>query len=115
MVNKGEVVALLGRNGVGKTTLLRAITGTVKPQSGEIRFWHDTISGMPSFEITKLGIAIVPEGRRLFPNLTVVENLEIAWRKGWISDEQLLALAAPLAKSGYGRYLEGLTKELSFK
>jgi ABC-type branched-subunit amino acid transport system ATPase component/ABC-type branched-subunit amino acid transport system permease subunit len=96
-VNKGEVVALLGRNGVGKTTLLRAITGTVPPQSGEIRFWHDTISGMPSFEINKLGIAIVPEGRRLFPNLTVVENLEIAARKGGASLEEVWTLFPKLA------------------
>lgn len=81
-VKRGEVVALLGRNGVGKTTLLRAITGTIPPSGGRIEFIGRDITGMASFEVNRLGIALVPEGRRLFPNLTVRENLELAARAG---------------------------------
>ena len=91
-VRKGEVVALLGRNGVGKTTTLRAITGTVQVQSGAISFAGANITGQPSYEISRRGMAIVPEGRRLFPNLTVAENLEIAVRPGGASLEEAYLL-----------------------
>jgi ABC-type branched-subunit amino acid transport system ATPase component len=84
-VGKGEVVALLGRNGVGKTTTLRAICGAVRAQSGRIVFDGEDIAGLPTYAINRLGIGLVPEGRRLFPNLTVVENLKIASRPGGIS------------------------------
>jgi ABC-type branched-subunit amino acid transport system ATPase component/ABC-type branched-subunit amino acid transport system permease subunit len=88
-VREGEVVALLGRNGVGKTTLLRAISGVVAKQKGQISFAGDDITALQSFEINQLGIAIVPEGRRLFPNLTVLENLEIAARPGGASLDEV--------------------------
>ncbi|HET6183588.1 MAG TPA: branched-chain amino acid ABC transporter ATP-binding protein/permease [Acetobacteraceae bacterium] len=91
-VREGEAVALLGRNGVGKTTLLRAITGTLRPHAGRVSFDGREITRLPSYEINRAGIALVPEGRRLFPNLTVVENLRLAARPGGISIEEVFAL-----------------------
>jgi branched-chain amino acid transport system ATP-binding protein len=91
-VGHGEVVALLGRNGVGKTTLLRALTGTVPLASGRIWFDGADIGGQPSFRINRRGIALVPEGRRLFPNLTVKENLELAMRPGGAGLDEAWAL-----------------------
>jgi branched-chain amino acid transport system ATP-binding protein len=82
---EGEVVALLGRNGVGKTTALRAIMGACAIQSGEVSFAGELILGLPSYEINRRGVALVPQGRRLFPNLTVVENLQLASRNGGAS------------------------------
>tara|TARA_R110002072_G_scaffold62214_7_gene155948 strand:+ start:40085 stop:42607 length:2523 start_codon:yes stop_codon:yes gene_type:complete len=84
-LRKGEVLALLGRNGVGKTTTLKAITGTLPLQEGEIFFKGTRIDNLAPFEINKLGLGLVPEGRRLFPNLSVVENLAIAQRPGGIT------------------------------
>lgn len=81
-VGHGEVVALLGRNGVGKTSTLRAITGSIPVTSGHIEFDGEPITGLPTYTITRRGIGLVPEGRRLFPNLTVAENLMIASRRG---------------------------------
>ncbi len=81
-VGEGEVVALLGRNGVGKTTMLRTIMGTVKPTGGAIEFCGHPIGGRPPHRINRLGISIVPEGRRIFPNLTVLNNLQLAQRPG---------------------------------
>jgi ABC-type branched-subunit amino acid transport system ATPase component/ABC-type branched-subunit amino acid transport system permease subunit len=87
-VREGEVVALLGRNGVGKTTTLMTIMGLIKPSRGEISFASDNITGLSPDQVNKRGIAIVPEGRRIFPNLTVTENLTIAQREGgWAEDE----------------------------
>jgi branched-chain amino acid transport system ATP-binding protein len=76
-VNEGEIVTLIGANGAGKTTTLRAIAGALRPRSGTIRFAGKDITGLPSHERTNLGIALVPEGRRVFPFLTVRENLEL--------------------------------------
>jgi ABC-type branched-subunit amino acid transport system ATPase component/ABC-type branched-subunit amino acid transport system permease subunit len=92
VVHEGEALALLGRNGVGKTTLLRAITGTVPITEGRILFDGIPISGRKSFAINRRGIAIVPEGRRLFPNLTVRDNLRIAERPGGSSIEEAFEL-----------------------
>jgi ABC-type branched-subunit amino acid transport system ATPase component len=87
-VGDGEVVALLGRNGVGKTTLLRTIMGVLKPVSGQLIFAGSNLNGASPDHINRLGISIVPEGRRIFPNLTVVENLQVAQRaRGWSFDE----------------------------
>jgi branched-chain amino acid transport system ATP-binding protein len=74
-VGAGEVVTLLGRNGMGKTTTISSIMGIVKPSAGEISFDGNPISKLPSFRIAKLGLGLVPEGRQVFPNLTVRENL----------------------------------------
>jgi branched-chain amino acid transport system ATP-binding protein len=77
VVEKGEVVAVLGANGAGKTTLNMAISGLLRPAGGEIRFEGRRIDGLPPAAITALGLVQVPEGRRIFPNLTVRENLEL--------------------------------------
>jgi len=79
-VDEGEVVCLLGRNGAGKTTTLRSIIGTTRPRSGNVYFKQQNIAGLPPEEIAQLGIGLVPQGRRIFPNLTVAENLLIANR-----------------------------------
>jgi branched-chain amino acid transport system ATP-binding protein len=76
-VNAGEVVAVIGANGAGKSTLLKSIAGMMPPRRGNILFDGVTIGGAPAFDILRRGIALVPEGRRLFPSLTVEENLLI--------------------------------------
>ena len=73
----GEIACLLGRNGAGKTTTLRAIMGFVRPRAGRIRFDGTELTALPTHEISKLGIGYVPQGRRLFPFLTVEENLRM--------------------------------------
>jgi branched-chain amino acid transport system ATP-binding protein len=73
----GEVLALIGANGAGKTTLLRAITGLMAPRTGRIRFDGDDVTGLPAEALARRGIAMVPEGRMLFPSLTVEENLQM--------------------------------------
>ncbi len=74
-VRRGEVVTLLGRNGMGKTTTISAIMGIVPPRAGEILFEGKAIQGLPSYRVAKRGLGLVPEGRQVFPNLTVRENL----------------------------------------
>ncbi|MEW6244375.1 MAG: ABC transporter ATP-binding protein [Bacillota bacterium] len=76
-VNEGEIVTLIGANGAGKTTTLKTITSSVKAASGEIYFAGKRIDKLPEDEIVKLGISLVPEGRRVFPRMTVLENLEM--------------------------------------
>jgi len=72
---EGQVTTLLGRNGMGKTTTVGSIIGTLKSSAGEIRFDGKVINGWPAFEVAQLGIGLVPEGRQIFPNLSVRENL----------------------------------------
>ena len=74
-VGKGEVVTLLGRNGMGKTTTLHSLMGLVPSRSGNIRFQGQELRELPSYQIAKTGLSLVPEGRQIFPNLTVHENL----------------------------------------
>ncbi len=74
-VNAGEVVTLLGRNGMGKTTTINSIMGILQPRGGTVQFDSTDISRAPSHRIAKLGLGLVPEGRQIFPNLTVHENL----------------------------------------
>ena len=74
-VNDGEVVTLLGRNGMGKTTTIRSIMGLVRPHGGTVTFNGQQIQNLPSYKIAKAGLGLVPEGRQIFPNLTVRENL----------------------------------------
>ena len=76
-VPEGKIVTLIGANGAGKSTLLRTIVGLVKPKSGTISYNEQNITGLNSQKIVKTGITLVPEGRRVFPNLTVLENLQI--------------------------------------
>ncbi|MEM2988642.1 MAG: ABC transporter ATP-binding protein [Candidatus Bathyarchaeia archaeon] len=96
-VNEGELVSVVGSNGAGKSTLLKTIVGLVKPRSGEIRLRDERIDALNTPEIISKGISLIPEGRRLFPNMTVLENLEMgaytkeAWEKrretlDWIFD-----------------------------
>ncbi len=76
-VSTGAIVSLIGANGAGKTTSLRALTGLVKPSGGEVRFENALLNGLAPHDIVRLGIALVPEGRRLFPKMTVIENLRM--------------------------------------
>jgi len=76
-VNVGEIVTLIGANGAGKSTILRTISGLLKPKTGTISFEGQSIAGMAAQEIVKLSISQVPEGRRVFSNMTVLENLEL--------------------------------------
>jgi branched-chain amino acid transport system ATP-binding protein len=76
-IGEGEIVALIGANGAGKSTTLRAVAGVLAPRSGSIRFRGADLTRLPSHARTRLGIALVPEGRRVFPFLTVRENLEL--------------------------------------
>ena len=76
-VGASEIVALVGSNGAGKSTLLKTISGLIRPASGSISFEGKNITGLPSHAIVEMGIAHIPEGRKLFPNMTVLENLEM--------------------------------------
>jgi len=108
-VRPGEVVALLGANAAGKSTAIKTIMGRLRPSSGEIRFAGRRIDGRPTNEIVRMGIGIVPEGRRVFYELTVLENLEVAaevqaapataaMREAGSRIEQVLALFPVLAE-----------------
>jgi branched-chain amino acid transport system ATP-binding protein len=77
-VRAGEMVSLMGRNGMGKTTTIRSIMGLTRARAGNIRFRDEEVRELPSYRIAKLGIGLVPEGRQIFPNLTVRENLVAA-------------------------------------
>jgi branched-chain amino acid transport system ATP-binding protein len=76
-VGKGEIVTLVGSNGAGKSTTLRTISGLLKPKNGSILFEDNHIEGMPAHKIVGMGLCQVPEGRRVFANMTVMENLEL--------------------------------------
>ena len=87
-IEKGEIVALLGRNGMGKSTTINSICGMVHKYEGNINFNNVSLIGMPSYKIAQLGIGLVPEGRRAFSNLTVLENLVATAVDGeWSSSE----------------------------
>ncbi len=86
-IEKGEMVALIGPNGSGKSTTLKSIFGLVKPYEGSIKFKGEELVGKEPFHIVREGISIVPQGRRVFPNLTVEENLELG---GFIVDDSAL-------------------------
>ncbi|GEM48146.1 ABC transporter ATP-binding protein [Deinococcus cellulosilyticus] len=88
-VNQGEIVALIGGNGAGKTTTLRSISGMVKVKSGDILLEGKKINGISSNDLTARGMAHVPEGRRIFPRLTVLENLEMG--AYLVNDKKLIA------------------------
>ncbi len=103
VVRPGEVVALLGRNGVGKTTVMRTITGVLPASRGRIAFDGADIVGLRADEINRRGVSLVPEGRRLFPNLTVVENLKLAARSGGATQEEIFDLFPRLAERARSR------------
>ena len=113
-VKAGEVVTLMGRNGMGKTTTIRSIIGLMKPQKGTILFEGRKISGLPSHRIAKAGIGLVPEGRQIFPNLTVRENLiatahnRLGSNDPWVLDKVLTRFPSLKARiSGMGNELSG--------
>lgn len=87
-VKEGEIVALLGRNGAGKTTTLKTIMGLVKPKAGRVLFKDTDITPLPAFEVARRGIGYAPQGRHLFPKMTVLENLKTGMRNP--SDEHQL-------------------------
>jgi branched-chain amino acid transport system ATP-binding protein len=113
-VQEGEVISLLGRNGVGKTTTLRSIMGLTPPKSGSIRWRGEEIAAKPTYQISRLGIGFVPEDRRIFSDLTVWENLDVAIRpsgkkeNAWTLERvfDLFPALRPLQKRK-GGYLSG--------
>jgi branched-chain amino acid transport system ATP-binding protein len=99
-VPPGRIAAVLGRNGVGKTTMLRSIIGLASPRSGRILLGDKDVAGWPPHLIVRVGVGYVPEGRMIFPDLTVVENIQVAQRvpaKQW-SMERLFTLFPSLAE-----------------
>jgi branched-chain amino acid transport system ATP-binding protein len=110
-VAKGETVAVIGANGAGKTTLLRTIAGAHRPHGGRIFFDGDDVTGLPAHRRVALGVALVPEGRRLFPGLTVEENLLVAARGGqkgrW--NLKMVLDAFPLLKPKRGQLAASLS------
>jgi len=109
-IARAEVVSLLGRNGMGKTTTVKSIMGITVPKAGEITFDERPLRGLPSYRIAKAGLGLVPEGRQVFPNLTVRENLVATARRGgpWTL-ERVFALFPQLSErqSNYGNQLSG--------
>ena len=108
-VDRGEVVALLGRNGMGKTTSIGSILGLLQSRRGNLRFDDTDISRLPAHRIARLGIGLAPEGRRCFPNLTVRENLLAAARPGAWTPARVAALFPRLEerKDQYANTLSG--------
>jgi branched-chain amino acid transport system ATP-binding protein len=89
-VNQGEVVTLIGSNGAGKSTTLKSISGLLQPATGDIRLNGDLISGVPAHKIVRMGVVQSPEGRRVFPRMTVLENLEMgAFSRGTIDSADM--------------------------
>lgn len=91
-IKKGEIVSLLGRNGMGKSTTIKSICGILKPYLGKIEFNGVKINGLQSYRIARLGVGLVPEGRRIFSNLTVKENLVGSSNKGYWDLNKILDL-----------------------
>ncbi|MDN5322669.1 MAG: branched-chain amino acid transport system ATP-binding protein [Clostridia bacterium] len=81
-VPQSSITTLLGRNGMGKTTTIHSIIGLIPPKKGKIKFKGVDITGLPAYQIAQMGIALVPQGRRIFRSLTVKENLIMGWRRG---------------------------------
>jgi len=108
-IRAAEVVTLLGRNGMGKTTTVRSIMGMVHPNAGEISFAGQPIFRKPSYRIAKAGIGLVPEGRQVFPNLTVRENLVATARSGVWGLERVFSFFPNLKQrqDHYGNQLSG--------
>ena len=101
VINQGEVVALIGRNGMGKSTTIRSICGLISSYEGDIKFKNTSIINQPSYKIAQLGIGLVPEDRRAFTNLTVLENLTATAVEGEWSLEMVFNLFPKLAERKY--------------
>jgi branched-chain amino acid transport system ATP-binding protein len=114
-VEEGEIVALLGRNGAGKTTTLRSLMGLTPPREGSIRVFGTEVAKLPTYRIASLGVGYVPEGRRIFPNLSVEDNLKVPQvRPGPWSIERVFALFPRLEerRGNRGRQLSGGEQEM---
>ena len=114
-VREGELVALLGRNGAGKTTTIRSLMGLARPREGTVRMFGKAVTGWPAFRIAGLGVGYVPEGRRIFANLTVDENLRVpAERAGPWTIPKIYELFPRLKdrRSNKGRQLSGGEQEM---
>jgi branched-chain amino acid transport system ATP-binding protein len=114
-VREGEIVTLLGRNGAGKTTTLRSLVGLTRAQEGAVRIFGHATTDWPPYRIAALGVGYVPEGRRIFPNLTVEENLKVPLeRPGDWTIARVYELFPSLAqrKSNKGRQLSGGEQEM---
>jgi branched-chain amino acid transport system ATP-binding protein len=114
-VADGEITALLGRNGAGKTTTLRSLMGLTPPREGQITIFGTQTTRWPTFRIAALGVGYVPEGRRVFPNLTVEENLKVPLeRPGPWTMDRVFQLFPRLAerRSNRGRQLSGGEQEM---
>ena len=111
-VDKGSVVAILGRNGMGKTTLIRSIVGFTPPRQGQILFKDIDITHKPSYRIVRMSLGLVPQGKRIFPSLSVLENLKVAARgqgaDTW-NEEKIFSLFPPLKERAHhkGNELSG--------
>jgi branched-chain amino acid transport system ATP-binding protein len=107
-IGRGETVGLMGRNGMGKSTLIRSMMGLVKPRGGEVRVRGTPMTGAEPYLVARQGIAYVPEGRGIFPNLTVRENLVMAARAGqdgrrdWTFERALATFPRLAARLGHG-------------
>jgi len=114
-VAEGEIVTLLGRNGAGKTTTLRSISGLTPAHQGRIEIFGQDTTRWRAYNIARLGVGYVPEGRRIFPNLTVIENLEVpVTRPGRWTVERILELFPNLGarRNNLGRQLSGGEQEM---
>jgi branched-chain amino acid transport system ATP-binding protein len=114
-VNEGEIVALLGRNGAGKTTTLRSIMGLTPPREGSVKIFGTEASRMPAYQVAALGVGYVPEGRKIFANLTVEDNLRVpAARPGTWTAKRVFETFPRLAerKDNRGRQLSGGEQEM---
>ncbi|HEX3096406.1 MAG TPA: ABC transporter ATP-binding protein [Usitatibacter sp.] len=114
-VREGELVTLLGRNGAGKTTTLRSLIGLTRPREGTVRVFGQAVTGWPPFRIANLGVGYVPEGRRIFANLTVEENLRVpAERPGPWTIPKIYELFPRLKdrRTNKGRQLSGGEQEM---
>ena len=101
-LEQGQILGLLGRNGVGKTTLVNSIVGFAPPRRGKILFKGTDITGTPSFAIVRSGMGLVPQGRRVFPTLSVEDNLVVAGAKSgasWLEPQTRLCLVPAACRS----------------
>ena len=114
-VGRGEVVALMGRNGAGKSTTIKALMGLIARRTGTVRFCNEDISRLRTFEIARRGLGFVPEDRRIFADLTVLENLDVGRQSprqftdeqaapSWTSREIVFDLSQPRWHAGSPRY-----------
>ena len=114
-VHEGEIVTLLGRNGAGKTTTLRSLIGLTPPREGTVKLFGRTVSGLPPYRVAAAGVGYVPEGRKIFPNLTVEENLKVPLeRPGPWTIARIYELFPRLGerKANKGRQLSGGEQEM---